>query len=348
MNKRTKYIIRVLITVAAVYLGFRYLLPLFIPFIIAYALAYFLNPIVNMFENKLHIKRWISASITLIIVTGFLGAAIVYIISIAIRQLKNLILNIGSYENIFNGAIENVCCTIEKYSGINHGNIQNYVYKSIDNIGSFGQTEAIYKIMGTSVNTVIGIIEIFVIVFTAIIAAYYMIVTSKEISEKKKKSIFYNDISKVIGKVSRVILAYIKTQLIIMIITTIICFISFTIIGNPYALIIGIGVGILDALPLFGVGAILIPWILILFLTGKYYKGIILLITFIVCYIFREITEPKLMGNKIGISPLMTIISIYVGYKVFGLLGVILGPIAYIIILTVLENSKENNDEKGI
>ena len=70
---------------------------------------------------------------------------------------------------------------------------------------------------------------------------------------------------------------------------------------------------------------------------GNYFNAIVILLAFVVCYFAREVLEPRLMGNQIGITPLMTIASMYVGYKVFGIIGVVLGPICYIVISGIME-----------
>lgn len=132
-------------------------------------------------------------------------------------------------------------------------------------------------------------------------------------------------------------IAYIKTQLVIMLITSVICFIGFMIMKNNYALFIAILVGVLDALPIIGVGILLIPFVIIYIILGNYFKAGVTFIVFVICYLVREFAEPKLMGDQIGISPIMSLISMYVGYKLFGIVGIVTGPIAYVLIDTLMK-----------
>lgn len=132
-----------------------------------------------------------------------------------------------------------------------------------------------------------------------------------------------------------VVAAYIKTQLIIIGTISIICTAGFTILKNPYSILYGIIIGILDFLPLIGAGTFLVPLSIYYLFKADYFSAALTFIIFIVCYLTREILEPKLLGSSIGIHPLVSLISIFIGYKFFGLLGMILGPFGYVFISEV-------------
>ncbi|HAB60162.1 MAG TPA: sporulation integral membrane protein YtvI, partial [Lachnospiraceae bacterium] len=94
-----------------------------------------------------------------------------------------------------------------------------------------------------------------------------------------------------------------------------------------------IGSAFLDFLPFFGTGAVLWPWAVVELVSGNYFRMVVLLIIYLICQIVRQILQPKLVGDSIGISPLETLIFMYVGYKVKGLLGIIIGiPIGMILV----------------
>ena len=107
--------------------------------------------------------------------------------------------------------------------------------------------------------------------------------------------------------------------------------------GNQYSLLLGIGIGLLDALPIFGTGTVLIPWALFRLVNGDWLYGIGLFVIYIICYFLRQVMEAKIMADKVGLTPLETLISMYVGLRLFGLLGFILGPIGLLIIEDLVE-----------
>ena len=100
---------------------------------------------------------------------------------------------------------------------------------------------------------------------------------------------------------------------------------------NPYAVLLGVLIGLLDALPLFGTGTIFIPRIIICVLSRSYLQAAGLAVIYVPCYFGREFLEARLMGNGIGITSLESLISIYAGFYLFGILGFLLGPVGYLI-----------------
>ena len=131
--------------------------------------------------------------------------------------------------------------------------------------------------------------------------------------------------------------AYLKTQGIIMMLTAAICTVGFWLLGNPYYILAGVGIGILDALPVFGTGTVLIPWAVVMFFSGRWGRGIVLLALYLICYFLREILEAKLMGDRVGLSPLETLMSMYVGLELFGIVGFLLGPVGLLLIKDLVE-----------
>ena len=158
-----------------------------------------------------------------------------------------------------------------------------------------------------------------------------------ELKTKYKNTEVYNDFNKVFSKLAEAGMAYFRSQLLIMAMVAIICVIGLVLIKNQYALLLGLGIALLDALPVIGSGMILIPWSIMMLFDGNIYAAAILITTYLICQIIREVLEPKLIGNRIGVKPLYTLISMYMGLKLFGVAGFILGPVALIIIITIVK-----------
>ena len=114
--------------------------------------------------------------------------------------------------------------------------------------------------------------------------------------------------------------------------TMAICTAAFFLMGSSYALLAGIGIGLLDALPVFGTGTVLIPWALLSAVQGHPGKAAVLAALYLVCYFLREILEARMMGGVAGLSPLETLMAMYAGLRLFGLAGLFLGPAGLLII----------------
>ena len=145
-------------------------------------------------------------------------------------------------------------------------------------------------------------------------------------------SIFGTELKFLGGRLKDILTTYVKTQLIIMTLTCIICSAGLYFMGNPYALLLGVLIGIIDALPVLGTGTVFIPWCIILLIMGKYSSAVAILVIYLVAYYTRELLEPKLMGAGFGVSPVLMLVSLYVGLILFGISGVITGPVAVILI----------------
>lgn len=128
-------------------------------------------------------------------------------------------------------------------------------------------------------------------------------------------------------KLIRLIGAYLRAQIEIILIVSLICFAGFAVSGYDYPYIWGLVTGLLDVLPFIGTGMVLLPLAILQLLMGNELNALILAITFIVSALARELLEPKLIGAKMGVIPIVILLSVYVGAKVFGPAGVIWGPL---------------------
>ena len=111
-----------------------------------------------------------------------------------------------------------------------------------------------------------------------------------------------------------------------------------------YPLLMAIVIGFVDALPILGSGTIMVPWAVISALNGDIKLGIAIVVLWIIMSIVRQFLEPKIVSGKIGIHPIFTLIAMYTGFKLIGIMGMLVGPIVLIILKSII--SKEI--DKGI
>lgn len=146
---------------------------------------------------------------------------------------------------------------------------------------------------------------------------------------------------KIIDDTGKGIIGYIKSQIILMIITFISFSVGLYIIGAPLSILIGLGIAILDIVPVLGSGLVMIPWSIINFISGNTDMGTKLAILYVVLTIFRQVIEPKITGDQIGLRPLYTFAATILGSLILGPIGVIGGPIIAIIISSIYKAKKE-------
>ncbi|HHU73590.1 MAG TPA: AI-2E family transporter, partial [Clostridiales bacterium] len=122
-------------------------------------------------------------------------------------------------------------------------------------------------------------------------------------------------------------------QFKIMLVLTIVMFVGFEILRVDYSFLLALGIAFLDFLPVFGTGAILWPWAVVSMISGNYFMAVGLIVIYLICQILKQVLQPKMVGDSIGISPLATLIFMFIGYKFYGVLGMILGiPIGMVLI----------------
>lgn len=138
-------------------------------------------------------------------------------------------------------------------------------------------------------------------------------------------------------KLNSVIIGFIKAQLLVSLIILAVSFVGLLIIAPKYALVMAIIIWIIDIIPILGSIIILAPWSLYQFLSGDIALGTKLAILAAVLLIIRRTVEPKVMGNQIGLSPLPTLIAMFIGLKLFGILGFFIGPMIVILFNTARE-----------
>ena len=344
ISKETSNKLHILLVIALsslfVYISIKFLLPVAFPFILSLLLSKITIPISSFLHKRLNFHITSASIISVTFLGIIIAIASYYLISSIISQNHDLIINHSYYRNELNRALKNCCHFACNYVGESADNLYFYITDKINEFSTFVESNVFPVIMSYTVSTVKSIFNIFLYILTSLMALYFYTRDHGKIRTFLTKSPFNREFVFIKEIVSDVCGAYLKTQITIMIIVSALCSIAFGIVHNPYFILLGILIGLADILPLIGAGTFLVPITVYYFIYGRTKEGLIFLTVFILCYLIREILEPKLMGKQTGISSLSSLISIFVGYKIFGILGMILGPFAYIFIKKSIEYFK--------
>lgn len=346
VNERVRIFIKLFIITFGVYLGFRFILPLILPFIFAYLLAWIIRPSTELMYNRIKIPRIIGGSLSLAVLVFIVGLGLSYLSNLLIKQAINLAKNVPIYLNAIADKLDSLCSNCDKILGLVDGSARNTLDENMIKIIDRVRTDVIPEMTAKSLNLAVKMIGFIGILLITLISAVLIIKEAPELKRKYKNSSLYMDINKVTVRLADAGIAYLRAQLLIMVLVAVCCVTGLVIIGNEYALLFGILISVLDALPLVGSGIILIPWFIIMLLKGNIFAAAILITVYLLSQIIREVIEPKLIGNRIGVRPLYTLMSMYIGFKLFGVAGFILGPIGLIIIISILKGKKANEVEE--
>lgn len=338
LNKIILILLIIVVIVFTLIWGFK-LLVIWLPFLIAWFISNLLSPLVKKIHKKTKIN---STLLTFVILLLFIGINL-FIISligyIIITQASILLDKFPEISALAEKAILNISMQMINLTD----NIPNYLSNNLDfDIPSILENInlSITTILASLVGVVAFIPNLLVSIIVMFVATFFM-TKDKDKLKNFEMSIFSNKIFRhklmIILKedIIMVLLGYIKAQLILMTITFSEVAIGLTLLKIPYAIIIALGIGILDALPVFGTGTVFIPWVIILLFYKSYSLAIGIFIVYLIATLGRQALEPKIISTQIGIYPLVTLIIIYTGIKIFGVTGIIIAPLIAISILAI-------------
>lgn len=334
-----------------VYLVVKYLFPVAAPFMIAYLIALAIEKPVNKLSAKLGGRKILASTIIMILVTAFVLAAVIYVTWKGIAEIKAFIGNFDYLMIMVRQKTARICLNFDGMLGLTDGDSLDFLCRCVDGIKDIftgtGTSEVVGKVVSISLPIVFHIAVVIGAFIVCLISVVYLSNVLDKVRHWRQVSIFREEVCAVTVELKRLINVYFKVQLMIMVINAAVCIGGLVIIGNPYAVVIGILIGLVDALPFFGTGTVLLPWALIMLLFQNFMSAAVLLSVYVITYFVREIMESKCMGDRLGIAPFTMLMVIFVGIMVYGIMGFILGPVSYCIIKaliryfrSVLENAE--------
>ncbi len=312
-----------------------------IPFAVAYIFALIINPLMKQMCNRLKIPRTTVAIFIIVVILGGLGSIIFWLVLKIINELREVYQEIIFNREAIIMTIENIKDSFQGFYEAMPPQIQttmlsvgDSLYVTLDKF--INQNSA--PIVHGAGNIAKSLPKILITTIVFILALFFMISDFETVNNAVKKP-FSNKTKKKFMLLSQQIKTYlggyVKAQLIIMSVVFIVLSIGLTLINIPYAMLIALGISLLDALPIFGSGAVLWPWSIIGFISGNLRIGFGMIVMYVIIMVVRQSIEPKIVSKNIGMNPVLTLMSMYTGFKAIGIGGMILGPITLIIIFSL-------------
>lgn len=319
-------------------IGLIYLFPfifkLCAPFLLAFFL-YSLSKPLNHFLRRFHFNPSISALLSLLIVATVFCYVVWLIFSSALSELQGLSLHLSDIYASATKTVQSVTTRLSSIELFSKKIISPQITQSL--ITQFSKLIASFtsSLLGYAKN----IAGIFFVVFTAFFVCFFMLKDKDIIVSFLKNNLsnkFYASLISAKKTTFSVAAKYLKAQLLMIFTTFLLLLTGFFILNVEYTLLLAFLVSLVDAVPILGTGTILIPWAVISLLSKNSALGWGLLSLYGVCTLTRQIAEPKIIGSKLGIHPLISIISIYTGMQLFGLWGLVIGPLFAVLIKNFL------------
>lgn len=330
-----KKYLSMLAIVLSVYFAMKYVSPVVSPFVLAFLLVGFINPIVTRLHSRIRIKKSILTGMMLLLLCVLILLALWGLGAALFSGGKSFASQMPEFQEDMLLLLQNCCDRMEKRFGIDGIVIENFVLEQADVLAENLEVNVFPALMGKSFDAmkIIGAcVSFFVVMLIAVLLIIkdYDRVMRMLIDEESLRGAI-----EVCVKVVVYVKTFVKAQLVILCIISGICALTLGLTGMEGGVVYGLITGFMDLLPFIGTGIMLIPLAVVMLLQGSYFQAVVCLCLYGVCALVREFLEPKLIGNKVGVWPVGILLAVFAGIKLFGVAGIIKGPLALVIICEI-------------
>lgn len=329
--KENRFVLLLLIS-GAVYFFLKVLTPLTAPVLAAILFVTIFGPLLQKMQKRMKIHRQIGALFLLLLACGFLVVLLWVLFSWIVGSLPGMVRRLDLLETDLALFVHELCNVVGKALGVDNLYLEQLLFARIQDGIDYFQLQFLPDMLSQSLTyvKVLGAVGGFLVTFliaTVLLAKDYDDIMNRML-DREECHVYLEIICGII----RYIATYVKAQMIIMAIIGTVAATALGLGGIRHGILWGLLAGLLDALPFIGTGIVLVPIGIQQLFYENYFRAAICLIVYVVCIFIRETLEPKLIGKKIGVSPIAILLSIYAGIQLFGLWGIIGGPLGFIII----------------
>lgn len=325
------------------------LLSLFAPFLLAFLTAWALSPLVRWLHGKLGLPRNVLSLALLILVFAALAGLIWSLSTGILREIISLARNWEALVASLQSVVERLGALFSR--GMAHlpasaqaaaDSLVRQLFQWLETVIPRFLSAAVDK--GTALVAALPSFAVAAIVF---VMACYFIVSDfphlrASLADRLPQGPRY-----VLSLIRRAVSAgfggYIRAELILSAGVFVILLAGFFLIRQPYALLLALALAVLDFIPILGSGTVMVPWAVIDLFTGQFRHAVGLMVVWGLVALFRRVGEPKVLGDQTGLSPLLSLVSVYVGMRLAGVTGMILGPVLCLVVLNILRSGILDN-----
>lgn len=310
----------------------------FLPFIFGWILAMIANPLVRFLEKHIRLVRKHGSMLVIIGVIAIIIAAIYGLSVVTVREVSSFITDLPELYEEFK---RQILIVLESLADLfkNIPSVSEHILKFTERIpeavtGILSNSE--FEAFSTASHAFHGVADSLLALIMVFLSAYFFTVEQdnilKMVSLKMPKAL-KKHVDIIINTFVHAVSGYFRAQMKLAVIVFIILYIGFKLIGVKYSCLLAVVVAFLDFLPVFGTGFVIWPWAIVDVIVGKYGEFIALLVIYLLCQLIKQLLQPKMVGDSIGMKPLTTLIFLYSGYKIRGFLGMLLGiPVGMILV----------------
>lgn len=331
-----------LFIIGVVYFFLEFITPLVAPVLVAMLFVTIFGPTLQRIQQKLHVHRQIGAVI-LLLAFGLVLFVLLWLLFTWIGgSLPGWLQGVEGLADKLEETIRSLCNLGSRLTGMDTDYLEETILQKVGEGMDYLQSQAMPNVLSGSVKYVKEIVAVGAFVLLFVIATVFLAKDYDAIMNKMLNRQECHVLLEVICGVIRYVATFVKAQAVIMITIGCICALGLSLSRVPSGVFWGILAGSLDALPFLGTGIVLVPLAIAQLLAGAYWRALLCLVIYVVCIFTRELMEPKLIGSKMGIPPIIVLVAVYAGVQLFGISGLIKGPLGFMLVyLTYLSLKKQ-------
>ena len=337
---------KLIITAAAIlalWFFLRFLLPLLLPFLFAALLALATEPLVRVFVHRFRMPRWMAAGLGICIALVLVILLALMLGALLLKELGSLASIVPDLEETAQQGVVSLQTWLAGVANRTPESVRPILNQCVDGVFS-GSSQFLDRVglwlLGIASGILKALPDSALGIGSWIIASF--MISAKLPTLRQRAAALLPESWKthylpVIKQLRSSLAGWLLAQLKLTGITAGILCVGFLILQIPYGILWGLGISLVDALPILGTGMVLVPWSIVCFLQGDTLRAIGLLGIYAVAVLVRSVMEPKLVGKQLGLDPLITLVALYAGYRLWGLGGMILAPLLAVTITQLLQ-----------
>lgn len=318
-------------TAAGVFLGVKYILPVMFPFFVGFLLSEAVHPAASYLASrnlskKLHFSECVIGSALILTFTLLIFAILFLGAEFLTEKVGDCIQYIPVLRRETEKLIEHCCKGVEYMVGIPAEKSSGYIYQQLEALCTYMWRQE--SGVETAIHSVYACVLGVGMVMLSVVSAILFLQERGKIKAFLEKRTFYKKLMEFVGNFQRAIKEYWKAQIKIMVVICLVCVAGLGILKVKHFFALGLTVGVLDAFPVLGTGLFFVPAGIFFLLQGKVGLGVGFFLLYLFTAVIRQFMEPRLIGSHVGVSPLLVLLSVYLGVILYGSFGFVLGPLS--------------------
>ena len=337
--------LRILAAALGIFLFVRVLLPVLLPFLIGLALALLAQRPIAFCTRRLHAPRWLASFFCTLLLFALLGCGLFFLGRILFRELSGFLRELPSLLSSLSGPLTSVKLRLYALAARLPDGLGTGLRTGLDHFFQSSGTFAVraYEWLFQQASAFLSGLPGAVLFAVAAVVSSFMFAAQlpqlRHSLATRLPQLARSKFTSVLCHVRTALGGWLVAQLKLMGVTFLILTAGFLLLCTDYPLLFALLTTLIDALPVFGTGTVLIPWSLLEFLHGNTTSGVGFLILYAVAALTRQTLEPRLVGQQIGLPPVVTLFALYAGYKTIGVPGMILFPISAVLLKQLWDHS---------